>query len=165
MVSVFEGEVINLETIFRDQGAALVDSNYDFVEIKDKTCKFIWNTPYYQVPCSEDIMDNDAYFMVLRYFAVQKGERTGILEYQELNNFEVETMSCLKTIVLKVEKPCYCQHFNKGKSKYLLVKSHLGTDFKLFALRGDILKEGTFYKILGEGPYVFKFKNILFKFN
>ena len=164
MLSVFEGQVLNLELIFNKNTSKSHEEIYDFVEIKQKHSKFVFKTPFYRIPSSENEKFEDSYILVINYYKVQKGERTGILKFQELENFQYDKVECLETVVLKVEKPFYYQEFYKGPIKYLIVKPKVKNDFEIIALRGELIKEGPFYRILGEGPYVFKSKDIVFDF-
>lgn len=165
MVSVFEGQILDLESIFNEDDSTQNQETYNFIEIRNKTSKFLFKTPFYRIPTSENSEENDTYFMVIRYYKIEEGERIGILEFQELEEFKTEKLRCLKTVIMEVKKPCYFQEFNKGLSKYLIVRSKISGEYEILAIKGEVIREGPFYRVLGEGPYIFKTKNIMFNFN
>ena len=164
MINVFEGEVLNLNSIFYESDGISKETTFDFIEIKNKTSKFIFKTPFYKIPCTENFLENESYLMIIKYYRIEECERKGILDFQELLEYKSENINCLITKTFKVEKPCYFQEFNKGTAKYLIVKSKVNRDYEIFILKGELLKEGPFFRVLGEGPYIFKSKDILYEF-
>lgn len=163
MKTFYEGQSINLENEFEEL-IGNSHSNYDFVELKGETHSFLFRTPFYQIPCTYKIDDKGSYFLAIRFYEVEKSERSGILKFTDLDNFDCDAFKRVATVIFNIETPCYHQEFYKGDAKYLAIKPKTTGKFKVFAARGEIINEGPFHRVLGDGPYVFKTSDVMYHF-
>lgn len=156
MIAVFEGQKIKTENI-----------NFLFIEIKRKTTTFLSKTPFFTVP-TENTSSSESYpdLMIVNYYDLVPVKRAGILEYDEFEDtFPCSNPVCIKTVTYQVYKPVEYQEFYKNGNKYVLVNikdKEFIKNYEISIENGVLIKEGVFYKVFGNGRYIFRTEEILY---
>lgn len=149
MKKVFQGEVIKTE-----------DFEYDFIEIKGPETAILHKTPFFIVPTSKKAYE----YLIVNYYKIEIYENH-LLQYDEFKSkLEVEDktiinskkINCIKSEIFSVDTPVEFQEFYKDKAKFLALKVKTAGEFKITMEDGTIIKEGSFYKVFGQGCYIFE---------
>lgn len=149
-----------MKRVFQGQTIKTEDLEYDFIEIRSSQRYFLFKTPFFVVP-SEGAHYK---FMTVSYYKAIDPERTGLLEYDELQTLSGKEIVCVKSDVFEVERPVEFQEFYKNRTRYLVLKVKIDQDFDISIENGSMVKDGCFYKVFGSGKYIFESENILYSF-
>lgn len=154
MKKVFEGEIIKTVCI-----------DYDFVEIKAEKTRFIRKTPFFNVPATDcDKRRPSTTYLIVNYFKIRSSERIGFLAYDEFSDFDGKSIECVHSDVFVTEKPVMHQEFYKNGDKYLVLDPKTTGEYEINIETGLLIKEGPFYKVYGDGKYIFRTKNVTYAF-
>lgn len=154
MKSVFEGQVLRVSS-----------TDYDLLQIKGETTTNMRRTRFLVVPAFKDARRE--HFLVLNYYKYQNagsGARSGILKYRELSNFPIVTSTLVLSEVFAVRKPLSYREMSKENQKYLIVTSNTNEEYDILMEEGVLIRDGLGYKVFGSGPYIFRGKNIMYRF-
>ncbi|ELA41367.1 uncharacterized protein VICG_01608 [Vittaforma corneae ATCC 50505] len=171
MKRVFEGEQVRTDV-----------NDFDFLEIKRNTSYFLLRTPCFVVPslttasqamatpnqCAKAAVDEDASssrYMVVNYYKVVSCERNGLLVYDEFEGFNGMDVRCVRSCLYDVEVPVEHQEFYRHGVKCLALNARVPGEYEVSMENGTLVRDGMFYKVFGDGRYIFRNDRILYKFH